>query len=211
MQRRLDVLIYIVSAVFLIGAACIWWQGVRPSGATAVLEEIGPLPGAEAPKENPGPHEEPATIVVHVGGAVKHPGVYHLREGQRVYEAVALAEPEEDADLDLLNLAALLRDSQRIIVPRKGETPSTGAFAGGGDGEGPGSSGLEGGPSYPINVNTATQKELEALPGIGPVLARAIIDYREKAGPFRKVEELLNVSGIGEKILARISPYLVAE
>jgi|CZCB01.1.fsa_nt_gi competence protein ComEA len=217
MHRRLDILIYIVSAVFLIGALSIWWQGVRPPGASGDLEVLGPVPGTEVPPQGePEPPEEPATVVVHVGGAVKSPGVYRLKEGQRVYEAVALAEPEEDADLDLLNLAAVLNDSQRIIVPRKGEALRPGndppPVPGGGYGAGSGSSGSGTvTPSYPLNVNTASQKELETLPGIGPVLARAIIDYRERCGPFRKLEDLLNVSGVGEKILARISDYLVAQ
>jgi len=217
MSRRLDILIYIVSAVFLIGAVSIWWQGVRPSGPSSGLEDLGPIPGAEQlPEQKPGSPQEPATIVVHVGGAVKSPGVYILKEGQRVYEAVALAEPEEDADLDLLNLAAVLRDSQRIIVPRKGEAPGPGGDASSvpGGGYGPGPTSADPGityPSYPLNLNAASQKELEALPGIGPVLARAIIDYRERFGPFKKIEDLLNVSGIGEKILARISGYLVVE
>jgi competence protein ComEA len=221
MHRRLDTLIYIVSGIFLIGAVSIWWQGIRPSGAAADLEMLGTIPGTEPEMPcEPEPPAEPAVVVVHVGGAVKSPGVYHLKEGQRVYEAVALAEPEDDADLDLLNLAALLKDSQRIIVPRKGETPRPGQDSPGGParesgsgyGSGLGSSGPgTDWPSYPINVNTASQKELETLPGIGPVLARAIIDYRERFGPFQKLEALLDVSGIGEKILARISDYLVAE
>lgn len=216
MHRRLDILIYIVSAIFLVGAVSIWWQGIRPSRA-ADLEVLGPIPGAEPPSTGePESPAEPATVVVHVGGAVKSPGVYRLQEGQRVYEAVSLAEPEEDADLDLLNLAAVLKDSQKIIVPRKGETlrPGHDSPSGSGGGYGSGSAGSGSGvvsPSYPLNVNTASAGELETLPGIGPVLAGAIIDYRERCGPFSKLEDLLNVSGIGEKILARISGYLVAE
>lgn len=217
MHRRLDTLIYIVSAVFLIGAVTIWWQGVRPSKAPAGLEAVGPVPGSGTPETlpagEPEPPEEPATLVVHVGGAVKSPGVYRLQEGQRVYEAIALAGPEEDAELDLLNLAAVLKDSQRIIVPRKGESPPPGSGSSPGQGGGSGTDFSSGTPSptYPLNVNTASQAELESLPGIGPVLARAIIDYRERCGPFKKIEDLLSVSGIGEKILARISGYLVAE
>lgn len=228
MHRRLDTVIYIVSAVFLIGAASIWWQGVRPDPS---LADQGPLdagwgtstaegpapPGSSRPPEV----EEPRVLVVHVGGAVKSPGVYRLREGQRVYEAVMLAEPEDDADLDRLNLAALLKDAQRIIVPKKGEPAPSG---GGGDGSESGSTtgsapgfefdsgaGVPDGPSFPLNINTASASDLEALPGIGPALASAIIDYRNRYGPFQKAEDLQNVSGIGEKIFARISALIVAE
>ncbi len=217
MHRRLDTLICIVSLVFLAGALSIWWQGIRPSRAAVGLEVEGPIPGAEPPSHEPETPREPAWVVVHVGGAVKSPGVYHLREGQRVHEAISLAGPEEDADLDRLNLAALLKDSQRIIVPRKGESLSSGdrpPGPGGGydPGSWPGDPGSgSGSPAYPLNVNTASARELETLPGIGPVLAGAIVDYREKCGPFERLEDLLNVSGIGEKILARISGYLVVE
>jgi competence protein ComEA len=150
------------------------------------------------------------------GRGGKVPGVYILKKGQRVYEAVVLAEPEEHADLDRLNLAAVLKDSQRIIVPRKGEALGQGsdAYSDRGEGYGAGSGSSRpatGMPLFPLNVNTASQKELEALPGIGQALARAIVDYTERVGPFEKLEDLLNVSGIGEKVLAKISAYVVVE
>lgn len=206
----------VVSAVFLTGAVSIWWQGARPS-RTSELEYVGPIPVDDKPQdETSGTPREPATIVVHVGGAVKSPGVYILKKGQRVYEAVALAEPEEHADLDRLNLAAVLKDSQRIIVPRKGEAPGQGsdAYSDCGEGYGAGSGSSRpatGMPLFPLNVNTASQKELEALPGIDPALARAIVDYTERVGPFEKLEDLLDVSGIGEKVLAKISAYVVVD
>lgn len=227
MRRRLDITVYIVSAIFLIGAASVWWQGVRPGGpitdkgllsekhhplapGNAVGPERDKSGGIKEPAEAASP-KEPAVLVVHVGGAVKSSGIYRLREGQRVYEAVMLAEPEEDADLDFLNLAALLKDSQKIIVPRKGSAASPEKV--------PSVSGPRpvseqrdpGGPSFPLNLNTASASDLEALPGIGPSIAGAIIDYRNKFGPFKKVEDLRNVSGIGVKILSRISALVVAE
>ncbi|MGI6632937.1 MAG: ComEA family DNA-binding protein [Bacillota bacterium] len=218
MHRRLDTLIYIVSAVFLIGAATLWWQGVRPGGPGADPGSIQPV---ALPPENPDPSgsEDPAApliLVVHVGGAVKSPGVYQMQDGQRVYEAVMLAEPEEDANLDLLNLAALLKDSQKIIVPRKGEPEGSGMGSGAGTASGyiPGTDvGYAGGgqPSFPININTATQAELEALPGIGPSLASAIVEYRSRFGPFARIEDLQKVSGIGEKTFAKLAPLIAVE
>ncbi|MEW8958737.1 MAG: helix-hairpin-helix domain-containing protein [Moorella sp. (in: firmicutes)] len=139
---------------------------------------------------------EESTIQVHVAGAVERPGVYELKPGARINEAVALAGLLPDADPNALNLAAPLMDGQQVVVPRRGEvaaaghTGLTGASAGGGATGGVKSGGK-------ININTASLAELDGLPGIGPTLAQRIIDYRNQKGPFRTIEDLQNVSGIG--------------
>lgn len=132
-------------------------------------------------------------IFVHVGGAVRQPGLYRLAEGARVDDAIQAAGGVlEDADLDALNLAAKVKDGDKVLVPAQGE--GEGTSAGGGA---PHAGGSQQGKL--INLNSATVADLETLPGIGPSLAQRIIDYREKNGGFRRVEDLLEVAGIGPK------------
>ncbi len=126
-------------------------------------------------------------IVVHVTGAVIYPGVYRLPEGARVYHAIeAAGGVTATADQEALNLAAPLFDGQKVRVPLPEEEQG-------------GSSGAE--SDGRININTATAADFEKLPGIGPVRATAIVDYREKNGPFRRLEDMAAVTGIGPKTL----------
>jgi competence protein ComEA len=136
---------------------------------------------------------ETAELVVHVAGAVAHPGVYRLRAGARAIDAVdAAGGPTIDADTGRINLAAPLRDGERVYVPRIGEAAPSAIGAGTGEERGP------------INLNTATVAELESLPGVGPSTAAAIVDHRERSGPFTSVEQLLDVRGIGPAKLDQI-------
>ncbi|HIE09936.1 MAG TPA: ComEA family DNA-binding protein [Armatimonadetes bacterium] len=136
-------------------------------------------------------------ILVHVTGAVKRPGVYELPEGARVLDAIRKAGgPTKDADLDKINLADFLSDGEKVLVPRK--APRRLASKGGITPE----------DVLKVNVNTASERELEALPGIGPVLARRIVEHRKEQGPFKGPEDLLAVKGIGPKKLERIRPYI---
>ena len=143
-----------------------------------------------------------AALIVHVAGAVARPGVVELDAGARVIDALEAAGGGlVDADLDRLNLAAQLVDGQRVLVQRLGEPAlpdSTVAGDPSGTGEVPGATG-----STPlIDLNSATSVQLEELPGIGPVLAGAIITERTRRGGFRSVNELRDVRGIGEKRFA---------
>lgn len=137
---------------------------------------------------------EPPPLVVHVAGAVRDPGVRRLPAGSRIVDAVrAAGGATPDADLDQLNLAAPLSDGVRIYVPVEGEVvASPGATEGATD------------PAGPIDLNTAGAALLETLPGVGPATAAAIIDHRQRHGPFRSVEGLLAVRGIGEAKLAAL-------
>ncbi len=137
--------------------------------------------------------------IIHITGAVQQPGVYQLAQGKRIIDAVQLAGGvTEKANIDAVNLAAPLYDGQKIIIPYLPDNLENELTA---RGElymiSPeyiysSNSGL-------ININTANVRELESLPGIGPVLADHIVEYRKNNGVFRKVEDIKNVPGIGEK------------
>ena len=121
-------------------------------------------------------------IYVHVLGAVVEPGLYELNEGDRAVDAVAAAGGfAEGADQTQLNLARLLVDGEQIVVPLIGETPPAAAT----DGK--------------VNLNTADQAQLETLPRVGPALAQRILDWREANGRFSTIEDLLSITGIGDK------------
>lgn len=150
------------------------------------------LPDEEATAEAKG------AIVVDVAGAVASPGVVELKDGARVADALGAAGGlAEDADLTSVNRAARLTDGQRVYVPRVGEqvAPVEGDGSAGAAGEGTQSTAT----GQAVNINTAGLAELDALPGVGPATAQAIIDDREANGPFTAPEDLMRVSGIGEK------------
>jgi competence protein ComEA len=134
----------------------------------------------------------PARVVVHVVGAVRRPGLYRLAQGDRVADAVARAGgATHKADLALVNLAALVSDGEQVVVPRRGVAVAAAGAAGGA------ASGASGIPTGPVHLNSATIEQLDALPGVGPVTAQKIVDYRQKHGAFTSVDELDAVSGIG--------------
>jgi competence protein ComEA len=136
---------------------------------------------------------KPSPLFVHVVGAVRRPGLYRVRSGARVADAVARAGgPTRKADLELVNLAALIADGEQIVVPRRGAATVEAA------GSGTGGSA----PSGPVHLNSATLEQLDALPGVGPVTAQKIVDYRAAHGGFSSVDELDAVPGIGPARLA---------
>lgn len=165
-------------------------------GLTLVQEDAT---AGETAADSAAPENASGEVVVHVAGAVSSPGVYTLPADSRVDDAVRAAGATADADLSQLNLAQKLAEGQKITVPAAGETPAPA------DNAAPSDSSQSGAL---VNINTATQEELETLPSIGEVRAQAIIAYREEHGGFRTTDELMEVSGIGEKIFADISPHI---
>ena len=132
-------------------------------------------------------------LLVHVTGAVRKPGIVSLPGGSRVLDAVASAGGlTEDADPATINLARPVADGEQLVVLRVGEAPPPAAAAGGAAG-----GGVVGGM---VNLNTATQADLETLPRIGPALAQRILDWRQANGRFSAATDLLKVSGIGQKL-----------
>lgn len=155
----------------------------------------GPTPAPAASDTSAAATEEPATLVVDVGGAVANPGVVELEGGARVADAIAAAGGlTADADADALNQAATVSDGEKVYVPREGEAApfSADATSSGGAAGTAAGGGL-------VNINTATVEELDALPGVGPATAQAIIDERAANGAFTSPEDIMRVSGIGEK------------
>ena len=213
-QRALDVLgawradariglAMLVIAAVVVGV--VWYRigvgsGSEPPRAATADRTVTPQTGATPA---PSTTDRRGTILVHVAGAVATPGVVELASGSRVIDAVeAAGGAVGDADLDRLNLAAKVVDGERVLVQRIGDPSSpeaSGAEGTSGSSEGAGSGGGL------VHLNTATQTDLEALPGIGPVLAGAIIDERERRGGFRSVQELRDVDGIGEKRFATLA------
>jgi competence protein ComEA len=129
-----------------------------------------------------------APLVVDVVGAVRQPGLYRLDSGSRIADALERAGgATAKADLDQVNLAAPVADGEQVVVPRK--------VAGGA--AGPGAPTAGSGPGRPVQLSTATLEQLDALPGIGPVTAQKILDYRAQHGAFSSVEELDAIPGIG--------------
>lgn len=136
-----------------------------------------------------------AGLVVDVAGAVRRPGLYHLTAGTRIADAVAAAGGATPrADVTLVNLAAPLADGEQVLVPVSGAAAGAGA-----------------GPSTtaPLDLNTASAEQLDALPGVGPATAQKIIDYRQAHGPFRSIDELEAVPGIGPSKLAQLKGLVI--
>jgi competence protein ComEA len=139
-----------------------------------------------------------ARVVVHVAGAVREPGVYRLRAGARVDDAVGRAGgATSKADLSQVNLAAEVEDGRQVLVPERVTAAQT--AAGGGS-----AVAAPVAPGVPLNLNTATIEQLDELDGIGPATAQQILDYREAQGGFGSVDELNQVPGIGEKRFASL-------
>ncbi len=139
-------------------------------------------------------------VTVYLTGAVKKPGVYTFPEGARIIEGIKKAEPAADAALEYVNLAEPMTDSQHIYIPHKGQVEESQQLQGSGNGLGiTGTFGRTG----KININTATEETLDQLPGVGPSTAEKIVEYRQSHGKFKSISDLLNISGIGEKTLAK--------
>jgi len=139
-----------------------------------------------------------AGVVAHVAGAVNQPGVVHLAAGARVTDAVdAAGGLRDDADPERINLAAPVTDGERVYVVAVGQVAAPTAVGGTAVSSGAAGSATGAAPSI-IDLDAATAEQLDALPGVGPATAAAIVDYRTKNGPFTRVEDLLDVRGIGD-------------
>jgi len=171
---------------------------VLGAGTTTPAAPLPPPPAAGA-----GVTGAPSSrVVVDVVGAVRRPGLYRLEQGSRIADAVARAGGAVGkADLAQVNLAAPLADGEQVVIPKRGAAVA--AASGGGSAAAPGA------PSAPVQLSTATLEQLDSLPGVGPVTAQKILDYREKHGAFSSVDELDAVPGIGPKRLDQLRELVV--
>lgn len=185
------------------GVVVLWWL-LRP--APEPIEARLPF---AAPVTNPAPRDvavtsTDATLVVHVVGAVNRPGLVTLDAYARVADALAAAGgPTHDAQIHALNLAARVHDGLRLYVPSLGEA-EVGEYATNGSPD----AGRSPGGGVMVDVNRATAQELQALPGVGPAIAAAIVTHRERRGLFTSVEALLDVAGIGPAKLEGIREFV---
>jgi competence protein ComEA len=198
--------------------ACFWWQAATggaqvvalSDSAPAVEEAPDPAVGGSTAPPGDDTLAEPESIEIHVAGAVASPGVVQLPAGSRLHEAIAAAGgPTVLGDPDRLNLAAVLEDGQKVLVPIRGEPDQADAPTGGshGPGSGTGGTGPAGGGGK-VNLNTAGLEELGTLPRVGPVLAQRIVEWRQQHGRFKTVQELDAVDGIGPKLLEALLPLV---
>jgi competence protein ComEA len=188
--RRVHALAVGLLIVLVTGVAVVMW-------VARSAPRIAP-PSEALPPALPAPTTSGGSVLVHVAGAVREPGVYTLPTGARVIDAIESAgDARPSGDLNALNLASAVTDGMQVLVPRRAgastsTVPTTSAS-----------------PSpAPVNVNTADGPALETIPGIGPVTATAIIEYRDQSGAFSSVEQLIDVSGIGPATLETIRPYI---
>jgi len=178
-----------------IGLALVLVVAVRHVGGGHAAPVVAPVRVARA-----APAKE---LVVDVAGAVARPGLYHLREGMRIADAVAASGgATARAELDDVNLAAPLADGEQVVVPQMSKLGgATGAPAS------PPSAGSS--PTAPLDLNTASAEQLDALPGIGPATAQKIVDYRTTHGSFHSVDELDAVPGIGAGRIAQLKGLVI--
>jgi competence protein ComEA len=219
-SHHLTVLALLIAAVVALAA---WWvlrsepQPVEPPTLSSrPMSGIGltPSPGMASPFDvtastagavpSAGGIASPASgrVVVDVAGKVRHPGIVELPAGSRVNDAIrAAGGARPHVDLSSINLARLLVDGEQILVGVAPLSPSDPFL-------GDPSSTTTDVPSTPINLNTATEPELDSLPGIGPVLSAAILEWRAEHGTYTSVDQLLEVDGIGDATLADLAPLV---
>jgi competence protein ComEA len=210
-----------VAAVAVIAGIGWWFAAARPhalpltassslpAGSSMVPSTPSGSPASAAPTPSDSPvsaaaSATPESIVIDVAGRVMHPGIYRLSPGARVYDALeAAGGPRRGVSTVSLNLAAPLQDGQQIVVGASGVSPPVALPV-----ATPGSSGGSSPSGAPVDINTSTLEQLETLPGVGPVLGQNILDYRAANGPFTTVDQLAEVSGIGDVRLAELRPLV---
>lgn len=184
----------------------------EPAASEVQMQEEGRADGGEAAKEV---SAAAGKIFVDIGGEVAAPGVYEVTEGTRLFEVINRAGGlTEEADIDVINRAETVYDGQKILIASYEETKngknsagtSSGQTAGNGAGSAQDADNTDG---EKVNINTADSAELQSIPGIGPSKADRIIEYRNMQGRFNTIDDIKNISGIGNKTFESIKKYIV--
>lgn len=215
LERRQQIIIFVILGALLFGGGIKYAKNLMTSPKSELV-----LENEQKGIASTNDPAEPTSIYVHVIGAVQKPGIYQLPAKSRVFEAIEKAIPLPEAEIQSLNLAKLLRDEEKVIVPRLEEAVEIGSNTASGITKTDNKTGVVGKTSSllspqatsgngKVNINSALAEELDArLPGVGPTLAQRIIEFREQNGDFRSIEDIQNVSGIGEKRFAQIKDYI---
>ncbi|MDN4525460.1 helix-hairpin-helix domain-containing protein [Fictibacillus fluitans] len=208
---------YILPAALAVGIIVLYWyQQQAPQKKTATeelpLELRAADPNAAQDRLKAGQNQknlQPAKIMLDIKGAVVRPGVYEMKEGDRVIDAVEKAGGfTKNAEQRSVNLSGKVKDEMLLYILEKGEeapVPAVAQNMGNGAGQDGGSG------QSAVNINTANDQELQTITGIGPSKAKAIITFREENGGFKTVEDLLDVPGIGEKSLENMRGQVTVE
>ncbi|SDM83229.1 competence protein ComEA [Fictibacillus solisalsi] len=208
---------YILPAVLIVGIAVVYLYEQKVPLEEKAIEELPQELTAKEPsnaqspvKESPGSiNLQSAKIMLDIKGAVVRPGVYEMKEGDRVIDAVQKAGGfTKNAEQRSVNLSGKVKDEMLLYILEKGEEPAVPAAAdAAGNGKGLGNDSGQ----AAVNINTANDQELQTITGIGPSKAKAIITFREENGGFKTVDDLLNVPGIGEKSLENMRAQVTAD
>ena len=181
-QRRLLAGVVFAALVVVLGVRHFAGHSAAPASSFAPIRAPAPA------------HAAARRIVVDVAGAVRRPGLYRLAQGTRIADALALAGgATRKADVTLVNLAAQLADGEQVVVPVRG----AGAAASGSS------------PTAPVDLNSASAEQLDALPGIGPATAAKIVAFRQEHGPFHTVDDLDAVPGIGPSRIDQLKGLVI--
>jgi competence protein ComEA len=203
-------LIFITLLLIAVGGAGIFYLR-QPAPGVVEIQTVESATATPVPTSSPIP--SPSLVRVYVTGAVVNSDVYFLPSGSIIKDAVfAAGGYTPDADREHINQALELQDQQQIHVPRLGEVNAPPPVQGGLVQQKPASRSIAPAASGGlIDLNTATLEELDSLPGIGPAIAQRIIEYRESAGGFKSVEQITEVSGIGDATLAKIKDLVTVK
>lgn len=191
-QEKITIILLLI--VIVVGVGIVLYKNINSEDNFVINR------ASDISENNPAIQIEVPPLIIHIAGAVMNPGVYQLESTDRIVDAVKIAGgATEEANLDLINLAALLKDGQKINIPYKtysetGEEINTNTYN-----YVASAYSSSGSTSAKININTANANMLQNLPGIGPVLSERIIEYRNQNGLFGVIDDIIDVSGIAEK------------